>query len=253
MKRVFGLIVAVAVVAVLHLPSRADIVTFRQGQAGYTSSLDNWLGSNLGHNGVNNINSATGFTRVSENLVYILRYDNIFGNNPGQIPLNSPAGVNQPGSQTVITNATMTFATGSGTAMNLHQMLIPWGPTDTNLTLDIGGPTTGLDPGFEISTALGAATTGGVQTVDVTSLVQGWFDGTFPNNGIALTTPGADVAFPSNEGADVNTRPLFTVEFELVEIPGILAPEPGSVALWMLLLGAAVGHVVWKRRGRRAV
>ncbi len=78
-------------------------------------------------------------------------------------------------------------------------------------------------------------------TIDLTTTVQGWVDGTFANEGLLLTTGTASgtrtISFNSREIGNEALRPTLEVTYVI--------PEPGSLAL------AAVGSVLLLGRKRR--
>ena len=120
--------------------------------------------------------------------------------NPPELPLITlPAGA-------VLNSATFTiyaedFLGTSDHHLNVHRITAPW--DEATVTFNSFGGS--FDPAIAASfTANGT----GVYSCDVTSLVQSWLDGTYPDYGFLLEQPEADYTrFVSSEYAVVNLRP----------------------------------------------
>ena len=96
--------------------------------------------------------------------------------------------------------------TGSGTADGAT-----WDDWDvSNAWTTAGGD---YDPAAVTSSSITAAT-GDWESWDITTLAQGWLDGTFPNNGLLLKGSGTiDVRFASKENADPTLHPKLTITY----------------------------------------
>ena len=113
-------------------------------------------------------------------------------------------------------NASMAIAVQSATLwvyvtetgnqeVRVHRVTSPW--SEATVTFNNFGGTYSSDVvGSFTSDALGW------KSVDVTSLVQAWEDGTYPNYGFLIEQSGSDLTwYHSSEGADAATRPKLVV------------------------------------------
>lgn len=160
----------------------------------------------------------------------LIRFDNVFGNGPGQIPLGEN-----------INSATLTlFSTEvdapSTDTINVHRMLQTWEESCTWASC-FGGD--GIQPND--SEALSTIDASFVpdfpappptrmRTIDVTSAVAAWADGQ-PNFGwTLLPTGGGGYDIDSSERATTNTRPLLTIDFGEVTCPSFTEhPQSSNV------------------------
>ncbi len=187
--------------------------TFQQGVAGYNGTQDTAIVQgepNTPHGNETSISvdqaDAGGVTRG------LLRFDNIFGNGPNQIPLGS-----------TIVQGTFTFFTTSTTngQISIYRMLVPWDESVTWNSSAFGGngiatPPATVPDGVEAqSTPDGIATDLTVNntavSINVVNALQAWSNGA-PNHGwvfINSSTDGWD--FASSENATVANRPRLTV------------------------------------------
>lgn len=181
-------------------------LSFQQGTSGYTGQADTFI--NAGAPTANNAAVTPLVVDLAPNIEQILlRFDNIFGINPNQIP---PGAVIQ--SATLRINVTNASAAGA----NLHRMTQSWNDTDNWNTFATGG--NGIQPGVEcltdpdVSSLLNAT---GLHTITVTNSVAAWSAAPAGNFGWAWLPPATDDSwqFDSAEGATVSNRPLLTVVF----------------------------------------
>lgn len=136
-------------------------------------------------------------------------------------------------SSTVVTSAALdlTVTTAqSSSAVKVHRMLTSWvegsgsangaqwndpNGTGTAGTWSAGAFGTGDYDAASFGTVTGTSI--GTKTVTVTSLVQGWYDGTYPNNGLLLlaSARNKDVQWASSENATTASRPTLRVGWTL--------------------------------------
>ena len=179
-----------------------------------------------------------------DNEQALLRFDDIIGTGPGQIPAG-----------TQILEATLTLTTeGSRNdarqGVMLHRMLVPW--DETNNWNDWGDGTAphnstagiqmdGAESSFEPDLSTGRIRRG-TQSFDVTPSVQAWVNGQ-TNNGwlFSPVTDGDLWGFRTSEYDVVSERPLLTVT---------LVPEPSGFML--AVLGGLAGLLMWSRRRVRS-
>jgi len=231
----FGLAAAV--------PAHAATLSFQQGANGYSGTADTTLVSSdpdTAH-GSDDFVSIDASDGGSPNHV-LLRFDNLFGNGPGQIK-----------SSDTIVSAKITFTVSSaGSGVNFHDQLQPWNEATITWNSAVNGiQANGVEASVLPFLSLGANNGGsnipsGVPLLaDVTTSLQAAQAGTVPGYGWALLpfmpngTNGLD--FQSREAFMLAERPLLTVEVTPV-------PEPGTYAL--LLGGLALVGAAARRRVR---
>jgi hypothetical protein len=133
----------------------------------------------------------------------LLRFDNVFGNGPGQVPLGS-----------VISNATLTLhVIDAGGLVNMHQMLIPWDQATVTWNSMVDGvQANDVEASMAIAAAITSpATTPNNVSIDVTASVQAWANGA-PNLGWALLPTSGD-GFDFNTSENMADRPQLQITF----------------------------------------
>lgn len=246
-----NLIVCIAAIfamttAVLQAAIIVDL-SWQEGVAGYAGTQDTFIARRYDEQDprydsdedINNQNFGSATTvdiyNASVELVRIplLRFDDIFGPGPGQIPPTA-MGIEQ---------ATLTLyliRDDSGNNIGVHRLLADWDEATATYNNSFGGngvQTDGTDavsvPDDTVDSAVG------FYTIDVTDSVAAWFDGA-DNFGWAFiggtTTPRP--FFRTSEYGDISFRPLLEVSYSI--------PEPASFGL--LLAG---GLAMLGRRRRR--
>jgi len=201
--------------------------SFQQGDAnGYTGTQDVGIHSGTGvdtpdgANAIINVDSDDGGIRQA-----LLRFDNIFGVAPGQVP---------PGA--VITAATLTLnQTDNGNPVNLYRMLVTWDQTTATWNLLGGGLTA---DGTEAVATADAVTPGlngvvGAITMDVTTSVRAWAAGQ-PNYGWALIPTGGDGWRWNSSESGAGTAPRLSVQFTVgvcTTAPSFTAQPPATTTV----------------------
>lgn len=185
------------------------------------------------------------------NHVQLIRFDNIFGGGPNQIP--SGVIINSA-SLTVIQNDTVTYT------FDAHRALLPWSPTVSGVSLynsDPGVRPQGPDLFAGLAEVSSTPTTsapaipriagvGGEIVFDITADMQYFLDNPTERHfwALARTAQAAGVpyySYPLLAGQPASAGPLLQVSFSFPP-----APEPSS----LLLL--SVGAVLLVRRRRRS-
>jgi len=156
-------------------------------------------------------------------------------------------------------NSTTSFAD----PISVHQLKLPvsmtqvtWNERQTGVAWPNGGNDASVIEAAAASVATGTGTAGTfVQFTGagLSALVQGWINGTIPNNGLLLTrlntTPNSrETGFNSSNNNTINTRPYLTVTYEVGGTPPnwtISSPtvnsDAGTVTLVVTLDGPAPG------------
>lgn len=181
-------------------------LSFQEGVNGYTGTIDLeiWAVSpNTCLNG--NPNASSDADNDGGESQVLVRFENIIGDKPGQIPPRSA----------VHSAIFSVSAFDEGNTVHLHRMLVPWKATATWNSL-VGGVTA---DGLEASQQKDGFTFGKISAsssfidFDVTDTVQAWVNGK-PNYGwVFINTGGNGWDFYTSEFEDVKQRPKLIVEF----------------------------------------
>ncbi len=191
-------------------------VTFQEGVNGYTGTLDTDVWGDFPDNQYSTSLSVRvdGYGAPLP-IEALLRFENIFGSGPGQIPV---------GSQIASAHLELNV-TDIGNALMFYRMLRNWAETETWNTLGAGIQTDGVEAAStpDVSTAYVAAL--GILSIDVTASLRAWVNAPTTNFGWAILQGSGTnrVQFDSSEGT---TRPKLVVTFTA---PG--ANQPPTVAL----------------------
>jgi predicted outer membrane repeat protein len=194
---------------------RLELATFQQGDAqGYAGTQDTFIDAD-------DPNTAQGAavevsTQTAPHQQGLLRFDNLFGNGQGQIPLGS-----------TINSATLTVYVTDASVMvsqiALHRMLVSWTETDTWNSLTNGIQADGTEAIATADATLADGHVSGPQTFSgagLTATLQAWANGA-PNNGWAIfNDKNNNWVFASSETDVPAQRPLLTVDFTPPSVPG---------------------------------
>ena len=175
-----------------------EIASFQQGAGGYTGTVDTYLESN----DVAADNSTVGTLIVDLSPVnhVLMRFDDIFGPGPGQVPSGS-----------VIQSAELEInvTNESDTGASLHRMLQPWNDVDNWNTW-----TNGIQAdGVEAEVAAESSSPGSAvkkSSIDVTADLQAWSNGVANHGWAWLQSVDNSWRFDSAEGG---TPPVLTVKY----------------------------------------
>ncbi|GJM25178.1 MAG: hypothetical protein DHS20C16_15930 [Phycisphaerae bacterium] len=179
------------------------VATFQQGQNGYSSNVDTYLEG--GNPDVENSGDTTLVVDLSPERHILMRFDDMFGTNGGQIPPTAD-----------ILSATLTVEitnSSPGVGASLYRMLQTWNDTDTWNTW-IGGI---QNDGAEAAVAADASGSSdvGPYELDVTTSVEAWLADPSSNHGWAWLPPAQDNSWQmdSSEGA---VPPELRVVYQIV-------------------------------------
>ncbi|MDH5503188.1 MAG: Ig-like domain-containing protein, partial [Acidimicrobiia bacterium] len=206
-------------------PAQAQSAVFQQGVGGYFDTVDIGLDPNQPDAGLGDATSieVRGSADDNTDRPGLVRFENLFGSGPGQIPIGS-----------TITSARLTL-TGLGDgkkkdSAGLYQLLVPWDDDATWNSMMVSGPGIQRDD-VEAATVAGATVSDLSQTTltfTVTSAVQDWSDGD-GNFGWALSLEdGATWTGHSSEAEAVSDRPLLTIDFDPPNRPPVATDDSVS-------------------------
>jgi len=176
--------------------------TFRQGASGYSSVHDTWISPATPNSPAN----TTTYMQVGNGRQALVRFENLFGNGPGQVPAGA-----------TILSAKLTMPVGGDKSVDtfsLHRMLTAWPDTCTWNSLGNGVSTDGVEaaaePEFEVIPNIPQMFT----FFDVTAAAQGWSDGSQSNFGFVLRSAGSDLAeFRPSEYSASTERPMLEITY----------------------------------------
>lgn len=240
-NRVFILALAAVALWVFAgaLPATASTISFDWSTGGTgTTVFNNWADRSYGGLSILYADKKDKFdgSKKYGETQFLLSFDNLFGTDPGEIPLGS-----------TINSATIRFYeySGSGDTIDVYTMTSAWDGTSTWNTLG-GGITPGGNAQATPSSSYQHNNPYGFFGIDVASSLQAWADGQV-NLGWGFIDQGNDgVDYASFNNFNLAKRPTLTVDYTVVP-PGD-APEPGT----LLLLGSSmVGVWGWRRRRRK--
>ncbi len=205
--------------------------TFQEGQGVYAGTHDTFLQEFVPEN-VNGALPGSEWDDDDPNgegtvNVALIRFENIIGSDPGQIPVNSD-----------IASATLSYTIGGdggpdGVTAELHEARVDWDQSSVNWN------NYGSDAGIQVdeydSTVITdmPAPAVGNYPVDVTSSLQDWVNGTSANQGWIVIAPppgpaGGGAQMRSSEYlGNIAERPKLTVVFE--EIPPTEPPDAPTI------------------------
>ncbi len=186
--------------------SAKQTVTFQQGVNDYAGTVDVeiWaVAPNTCLEG--NINASSDADNDGGESQILMRFDDLFGTAPGQIPANA-----------AVHSATLVIAAfDEGSTVHLHRMLVPFKKTSTWNSL-VGGITA---DGKEASRQKDGFTFGKISAstsaipFEVTDTVQAWANGAANHGWVFINTGGNGWDFYTCEFDDVKQRPKLVVEF----------------------------------------
>lgn len=181
----------------------ASTVTFRQGIDGYSGTVDTYIreaAPSTSHDGASF--EWDGSDPVGNENFGLIRFDDIIGTDPGQIPPD-----------TIIHSATLTYYVYDiGDPADVNEVSIDWSET---VTYNGFGGAAGVQPedyGAYVGSASGNT---GAQSIDVTASLAAWASDPSSNHGwIFRPTSGGGVEVRSSEyNGVIGQRPFLTVEY----------------------------------------
>lgn len=212
-------------------------VTFQEGTNGYTGQFDKRVGLTVDQLGssVSNYFLDGRPSSTSPDINGLLRFDNLFGNGPGQIP----PGAEVTDARLFITTATVGDAESGGPWI-IDRLMMP--VTAATTYADLGGdPDTVTYNGFEGArgassgvpvAGFGTMAQGQIGEADVTELVQAWANGE-ANHGFSIITGGGTDGWSYNTVGNPNPvlRPRLQVTYTTLAVKEYFYPADRSAVL----------------------
>ncbi|MGE0607077.1 MAG: DUF4347 domain-containing protein, partial [Pirellulales bacterium] len=194
-----------------HWWSTLATATFQEGSSGYASTQDTEIQAGNPTTSYGNdasirvdLDDSGGVTQG------LIRFDNLFGNGVGQIPLGSTI-------TSVSLTVYVTEASTAGSQVGLHRMLVNWSEASTWNSLSTSGSgvqTNNIEANSTADSILGSPTSTGLQTFTLsTGTLQAWSDGA-TNYGWALVINNTNGwEFASSEYGTAGQRPMLSVTY----------------------------------------
>ncbi|RZL08394.1 MAG: DUF4347 domain-containing protein, partial [Rubrivivax sp.] len=184
--------------------------TFQEGVNGYTGTQDTLLHPS---SPAADYGASTTLTLDDDvNTQILIRFDNLFGNGPGQIPYGS-----------TITSASLlvyVVTADASETVDLYQVLTNWTEASTWNSLSSGLSTNGVEASSSPLATIGNTGSSGAQTLSgLASIVQSWLDGGTTNNGFMLQGVDAVWGIATSEHGTASYRPQLSVTYTLPASP----------------------------------
>ncbi|HIV72894.1 MAG TPA: DUF4347 domain-containing protein, partial [Candidatus Aquabacterium excrementipullorum] len=196
-----------AAITVTNPSPGAVSVTFQEGVNGYTGTQDTYIdkatpGTSYGSSTTLKVDDGS-----PNDMQTLIRFDNLFGNGPGQIPLGS-----------TITSASLTiYVTNNDVAdvVSIYRVLINWSEGSTYTSLVNGVATDGSEAQASSLYTLDAGISGAATLTGLAAAVQAWANGE-TNYGFLIatgTSAADDWTIASSEAATASQRPVLSVTY----------------------------------------
>ena len=215
--------------------------SFRQGQNGYAGTGDTYIDQNAGTTNFGEQDTIwvdgdrNGGTAGSPDSQAMIRFNNLFGSGPGQIP----AGAQIESAELILHTSDRTDAQSPNT-IALHRLLQNWTESGAVWNTFNGFATDGIEAILAANGSVVPSVRDGYVSFDVTESLMAWAAGATNMGWVLLPGGGNGWQFDSSEAADLLDRPQLNVTYRAV-------PEPGAVGT---LFGAALIALGRRRRAR---
>ncbi len=197
----------------------AEVTTsFQQNVGGYLGTIDTYIRESRSDRSYDTkpVVYVDGADKAGGEMQGLIRFSEIFGNGPGQIPLGA-----------TITSATLTLVLSNGTrdSVAFHLMAGDW-TSQADITWNGFGNGIQTDDveAFSSPDVVLSRLNKGTELIDVTQSLQAWSDG-LANNGWLMTVGGDNgLRFGSSESG---TAPILSVTYSIPTdpVPGITVTE----------------------------
>lgn len=194
------------------------VLALQQGIAGYSGTQDTWIDQSNPNNAFGQAGVRISDDDVANSLFSdqrgqaLVRFDNLVGSAPGQIPL---------GTEVLSASLTIQLADDIDTPLYdprffVHQVLVPWSEDSTWNSLGNGLSSSELSPGIASFRGDNAPNEDGLRRLDVTSAVRAWVSGA-PNHGFAILP---EIIAGNDDGIEILTsesgNPLLRPRLEVI-------------------------------------
>ena len=196
-----------ATVTVTVEPPGPVAVSFQDGTAGYSGTVDTWVSGSF----ADQDNSADPLIQI-DNSAYqqgLIRFDGIVGPGAGQVPTDA-----------TILSAELTFVAAdpsdASATLSVHRVLRTWVETDTWNTLSSGIGIDDSEASLASDSTLGSGlglTDTPVTITGLESAVQAWVDGSANNGWLLVIDSSNGWDARSSENSTVNWRPKLDVTY----------------------------------------
>ncbi len=197
--------------------------TFRQGANGYSGATDTWIEpANPNANHGSDAKLVVDGSPTSQGLI---KFDNIFGNGPGQVPVGA-----------TILSAKLSIVTGTATSdetltnVALHQLQVPFTASSTWNSL-AGGITLGSEAAASPQFTLLPNVEGDYAIFDVTKSIAAFAAGQATNYGWLINPQGTDGWRPFSSDDVLGNRPILSITYAVPEPTGYLLALLASATL----------------------
>ncbi len=193
----------------LNIDTGLQFAAFQQNSGGYTGTIDTYIsggapGENFSTFDSLNVDGSDGGFPVQA----LIRFEDIFGVNPGQIPFNAQ----------IITAALEVEVNNQGDRLEVYRMLTSWDNTSTWDSLVNGIQTDGIEAAATFDATTANDVENGLLALNVTNSIQTWQADPSTNFGWAILPTGTNgVDFFSAEGP---TAPALVIEYNVNELTG---------------------------------
>ena len=205
--------------------SSLDTTTFAEGASGYSGSHDTELNASTPDTNYGNDTQLVVTDGTPNSRTILIRFDSVFGNGAGQIPLGST--INAAELRVNVVN------TDPGETAYIHRMLANWDEGTATYNSMVSGVS--LDDVEAASVASDSLDAGlsGTQAFNVLADLQAWSAGG-TNHGWSISTDGTgavDWTIASSEDGTAGSRPVLYVDFTPPnQAPVITSNGGGSAA-----------------------
>ncbi|RZL10805.1 MAG: DUF4347 domain-containing protein, partial [Rubrivivax sp.] len=187
-------------------PSSSGI-SFQDGVGGYTGTQDTYVEAASPNTSYGNSTSLVVDNGSPNGRQTLIKFDDLFGNGPGQIPYGS-----------IITSASLTvYVTNGDTAdaVSIHRMLASWSEASTFNSLSSGVSTNNVEASSSPLYTLDAGITGAASFTGLASSLQAWANGAANHGWVIVTgaTSADDWTIDSSEAATASRHPVLNVVY----------------------------------------